>query len=143
MKYDITQDEELFKKIKSNYTKFDKSLHNPDKLSKNLKPINIIVMPRSGTTLCEQILSSHSKITGAGELNYLDEISGLSSAISPNDQQLSDIENTLNDKKSLMNVRRLYLEKLAQHDKQNSNYVCDKMPHNFLFIGLILSLIHI
>ena len=94
-------------------------------------------MPRSGTTLCEQILSSHSKITGAGELNYLADISGLSSAISPNDQQMNDFENTLNNKKSLMNVRKLYLEKLALHDKKNSNYVCDKMPHNFIFIGLI------
>ena len=32
-------------------------------------------MPRSGTTLCEQILSSHSKVDGAGELDYLAEMS--------------------------------------------------------------------
>ena len=40
-------------------------------------------MPRSGTTLCEQILSSHSNIDGAGELNYLTEVSGLGNIITP------------------------------------------------------------
>ena len=33
-------------------------------------PIFIVGMPRSGTTLVEQIISSHSKVTGAGELNF-------------------------------------------------------------------------
>ena len=38
------------------------------------KPIFIVGMPRSGTSLLEQILSTHSKIYGAGELNYLQKI---------------------------------------------------------------------
>ena len=37
-------------------------------------PVFILGMPRSGTTLLEQVLSSHSKIHGAGELNYLPKI---------------------------------------------------------------------
>ena len=37
-------------------------------------PIFIVGMPRSGTTLLEQVLSSHSNIYGAGELNYLPKI---------------------------------------------------------------------
>ena len=44
------------------------------KINKNQIPIFVCGMPRSGTTLCEQILSSHSKITGAGELDYLTEV---------------------------------------------------------------------
>ena len=43
---------------------------NPEN-DKSLKPIFIIGMPRSGTTLVEQILSSHKKITGAGELDFV------------------------------------------------------------------------
>ena len=43
---------------------------------KQLIPIFICGMPRSGTTLCEQILSSHSKIDGAGE-QLFDEVSDL------------------------------------------------------------------
>ena len=36
-----------------------------------LSPVFIVGMPRSGTTLVEQIISSHSEVTGAGELNYI------------------------------------------------------------------------
>ena len=43
-------------------------------------------MPRSGTTLCEQILSSHSKITGAGELDYLAEVSKIIRVIQPTEE---------------------------------------------------------
>ncbi len=35
-----------------------------------MMPIFIVGMPRSGTTLVEQIVSSHSQVTGAGELNF-------------------------------------------------------------------------
>ena len=133
--FNLKQEEQYFEKMKSLFSKKIDFICK-DRASNRI-PIFICGMPRSGTTLCEQILSSHSKITGAGELNYLADISSISSAISPSNQQMIDFENTLNDKKSLMNVRKLYLEKLALHDQKNSNYICDKMPHNFVFIGLI------
>ena len=133
--FNLKQEEQYFEKMKSLFSKKIDFICK-DRATNRI-PIFICGMPRSGTTLCEQILSSHSKITGAGELNYLADISSISSAISPNNQQMNDFENTLNDKKSLMNVRKLYLEKLALHDQKNSNYICDKMPHNFIFIGLI------
>ena len=133
--FNLEREEQYFEKMKSLFSKKIDFICK-DRATNRI-PIFICGMPRSGTTLCEQILSSHSKITGAGELNYLADISNISSAISPNNQQMNDFENTLNDKKSLMNVRKLYLEKLALHDQKNSNYICDKMPHNFIFIGLI------
>ena len=43
----------------------------------------------------------------------------------------------LKSQKSLKSARDKYLKKLAQRDKNDSMYICDKMPHNFLFIGLI------
>ena len=70
LNYDISQDVELFSQIKSNYPRIEKSSLISDKLSKSLTPIFIVSMPRSGTTLVEQIISSHSQITGAGELAY-------------------------------------------------------------------------
>ena len=133
--FNLEREEQYFEKMKSLFSKKIDFICK-DRATNRI-PIFICGMPRSGTTLCEQILSSHSKITGAGELNYLADISSISSAISPNNQQMNDFENTLNDKKSLMNVRKLYLDKLALHDQKNSNYICDKMPHNFIFIGLI------
>ena len=51
LNYDINQDVELFKKIKSNYPQIEKISLEPDKFSKKLMPIFIVGMPRSGTTL--------------------------------------------------------------------------------------------
>ena len=94
-------------------------------------------MPRSGTTLCEQILSSHSKIDGAGELNYLAESSGLNKLISPDSKNIKNLERKLTNKKDLMQIRKNYLELLGTHGKEKSSFICDKMPHNFILIGLI------
>ena len=100
-------------------------------------PIFICGMPRSGTTLCEQILSSHSMITGAGELNYLGEVSGINRVIAPTEDQIKNLGETIKNKKSLMNARKNYLEQLSSRDSKNSTYICDKMPHNFILIGFI------
>ena len=94
-------------------------------------------MPRSGTTLCEQILSSHSKITGAGELNYLAEVSKVIRVIQPSEENLKNFEAALKNPAELKKARNDYLNNLAKWDKNNSVYICDKMPHNFIFIGFI------
>ena len=99
-------------------------------------PVFICGMPRSGTTLCEQILSSHSQVTGAGELDFLTEVTS-TRLIQPTNEQIKKFEIFLKSKSSLKSARNKYLEKLARRDKKNSLYICDKMPHNFLFIGLI------
>jgi tetratricopeptide (TPR) repeat protein len=125
LNYDINQDVELFKQIKSNYPRIAKLSLEPDKLTKNPMPVFIVGMPRSGTTLVEQIISSHSKITGAGELSFATQF-GASIA-----QGLSD-SNT----DSLINFREKYLIKLQ--NVANDNYiVTDKMPQNFRYIGLL------
>ena len=94
-------------------------------------------MPRSGTTLCEQILSSHSKVDGAGELSYLAEMSGINAIISPEDIDLEKFEEVVNNKQITIKTRNDYLDALESHGGKNAEYICDKMPHNFLFIGLI------
>ena len=125
LKYDINQDVELFRQIKSNYPRIEHNSLEPDKLSKNLTPIFIVGMPRSGTTLVEQIISSHSKVTGAGELSYVAQfgtviVNGFSEV---NDEVLLDF-------------RHKYLAKL--NNVSNGNLiVTDKLPQNFLYIGLI------
>ena len=58
-------------------------------------------MPRSGTTLIEQILSSHSKILGAGELTYLSQFGKNLSTVF-NSQTIED----------LWDFRRRYLSKI-------------------------------
>ncbi|MDC3163138.1 sulfotransferase [Pelagibacteraceae bacterium] len=134
-KFDLEKEQLFFNKIQKLFSRNIDFAFNEKLLSQI--PIFVCGMPRSGTTLCEQILSSHSKVTGAGELTYLAESSNINRIISPTDNQIKDFEETLNNEKSLMNARRIYLEQLNLLDKKNSTYICDKMPHNFILIGFI------
>jgi tetratricopeptide (TPR) repeat protein len=125
LNYDINQDVELFKQIKSNYSRILKNSLELDKLSNNSMPIFIVGMPRSGTTLVEQIISSHSQVTGAGELTFASQfgaaiVNGFTEA------------NT----DSLLNFRERYLMKL-QNVSNGNLIVTDKMPQNFRYLGLL------
>ena len=51
--------------------------------------------------------------------------------------KIKDFEKVLYDKKMLHNTREEYLKLLSTHGEGDSLYICDKMPHNFIFIGLI------
>jgi len=127
LNYDISQDEKYYKQIKSNYQPNAQHTIDIDKSEKNLKPIFIVGLPRSGTTLVEQIISSHSQVTGAGELSFVFKFgqsmaTGFSKSSSYN----------------LAKFRHEYLTELMKVSKDNK-IVTDKMPHNFLYIGLIAS----
>jgi len=125
LNYDTNQDVELFKLIKSNYARIEQNSLAPDKLSKNLIPIFIVGMPRSGTTLVEQIISSHSQITGAGELSFASQFGA---AIATGSSEVTH--------ESLLNFRNEYLAKLKDLSSGNM-VITDKMPQNFRFIGLL------
>ena len=125
LNYDINQDVELFKQLKSSYPKIEKNLLEPDKLSKNLMPIFIVGMPRSGTTLVEQIISSHLQVTGAGELNFVKQFG---SAIATGITEVNS--------EALLDFRHNYLDKL-QNISNGNLIVTDKMPQNFHYIGLL------
>ena len=132
--FDIKNETLIFEKIKSLFVekkkiKFEDTLENI--------PIFICGMPRSGTTLCEQILSSHSEVDGAGELNFLVEASGLDNIITPSDQGLKNLEDLVGDEKIALKAREKYLKSVTALNKNNLKYICDKMPHNFVLIGLV------
>ncbi len=134
-KFDLKYEREFFHKIIEIFNK--KRDFKVKESNKNNIPIFICGMPRSGTTLCEQILSSHSNVEGAGELSYLAETSNINKIISPTKEEILNFEKTINDNKKLEQARIQYLEFLKSHNKNNSRYICDKMPHNFILIGLI------
>ena len=125
LNYDINQDLEMFRKIKSNYPQIVQKSLEPDKLSKNSMPIFIVGMPRSGTTLVEQIISSHSQVTGAGELSFANQFGA---AIATGFSEAND--------ESLLNFRGKYLKKLKNVSNGNL-IVTDKMPQNFRYLGLL------
>lgn len=125
MVYDQKQDELLFKKIKTALPKLKQIDFNSNKESKNLTPIFILGMPRSGTTLVEQIISAHSEVNGAGELKFLGQLGG---AIGLGKKAASE--------EKFLQVRKFYLEKLNKLS-DGKKIVTDKMPQNFLYLGLI------
>jgi Tfp pilus assembly protein PilF len=132
--FDLEIEKKFFNKLQNIFSeKID--FEPEDKINKQI-PIFVCGMPRSGTTLCEQILSSHSKITGAGELDYLAEVTDIR-LIQATENQINNLDFIIKNQESLNTARKQYLDRLSKRDSGDSIYICDKMPHNFIFIGLI------
>ena len=73
LNYNFDNEIKLFKDLKETFDKLNTEKLINSTISKK-KIIFILGMPRSGTTLVEQIISSHSKVFGAGELPYMSKI---------------------------------------------------------------------
>lgn len=114
------------------------SINLPKKI--NIIPIFICGMPRSGTTLCEQILSSHSQVAGAGELTYLSNILGIKSPIETNQESINNLIKLNTEKNYAEEVRKTYFQLILQHRIKNKKYICDKLPYNFFYINIIKKL---
>tara|TARA_B110001450_G_scaffold113892_1_gene107673 strand:- start:666 stop:2213 length:1548 start_codon:yes stop_codon:yes gene_type:complete len=100
------------------------------------KMIFILGMPRSGTTLAEQILSSHKSVYGAGELSFLSE------AIDKNLTEVGGIfgNNIENLKPEILKkIKDDYLKKIGIF-KNKKEFLIDKAPLNFRWIGLIMAI---
>ena len=102
-------------------------------------PFFIIGLPRSGTTLADRILSSHSQVQSLGEIN------DLSYALLAQAQRAQDAERGAPDRLEL--IRRSaqldfaalgsdYLRRTAGYPREKLRYI-DKTPWNFLYLGLI------
>ena len=101
-------------------------------------PVFIVGMPRSGTTLIEQILSIHASVHGSGELGAIPAIN-LSIAqqlkyASPRPELM-----TLIDRKMVEECAARYLQELAFHCPTAAR-ITDKLPDNYARIGLIKTL---
>lgn len=96
-------------------------------------PIFVVGMPRSGTTLVEQIIASHSGVFGAGELSYLTEACENVDARNKENFPHNITSFKLKDFEDLATA---YCRQLASHSDQSVR-ITDKMPINFKFIGLI------
>ncbi len=101
-------------------------------------PILIVGLPRSGTTLTEQILSSHPNVMPAGEVDFWQTISKhLPLRLHTSTQYpecLSQL--TPDNANEIATMYMSTLHKITGSDNE-PKYITDKMPHNFLNIGLI------
>ena len=123
--YDIKTDVELFANLKASYLKLATHIPPQKPQKGTIIPVFIVGMPRSGTTLVEQIVSSHPQVTGAGELGFISKFG------SP----LLSGSGVLNHH-SLQLFREQYLSAIGERSGGNV-LVTDKMPQNFRFLGLI------
>jgi tetratricopeptide (TPR) repeat protein len=98
-------------------------------------PLFIVGMPRSGTTLIEQILASHPEIFGAGELGLFEQAANAIRDALPQSPPFPDLVSGMSAE-HFRNLGALYVEKLSQRAPGVAR-ITDKMPANFLFAGLI------
>ena len=96
-----------------------------------VRPIFIVGMPRSGTTLVEQIISSHHKVHGAGELPTLDSL------IAPILNSYLSNNNVLSEE-NFLSLRQEYSYRHLSNLNNTESIITDKMPTNFENIGFIL-----
>jgi tetratricopeptide (TPR) repeat protein len=127
--------------------KFSKLIEvfNTDLLAKSQRlgiesklPVVIVGMPRSGTTLTEQIISSHPNVIGAGEVNFWSRSPTAMPLRLNTDTPYPDcvVEMTTEQAKDIAGMYEATLQKIAGTSSK-PKHITDKMPHNFLNVGLI------
>jgi len=101
-------------------------------------PIFIVGMPRSGSTLLEQILASHSLVEGTTELPDIISMA-LEMSGEGETKGIAEYSNVLATKsrEELWELGAQYIERTRVHRKTDSPFFIDKMPNNFLHIGMI------
>ena len=135
--YDPDANTELFERLIATYSKDflerNRSFGNPSRL-----PVFIVGLPRSGTTLVEQILASHGSVHGAGEIESL---AGVNHSIArkfrdsgPAPECMSSIDGQTVDEFSARHLAELKLR------SPTATRVVDKLPGNFVRVGLIKTL---
>jgi tetratricopeptide (TPR) repeat protein len=131
--YNLDQDRKLFATIERSF--------GPDTLARasagdsNPAPIFVIGMPRTGTTLVERILSSHPDVTSAGELQdfalCVKQLAGTPTR-RVLDPETVECSATIDPAA----LGRAYLERTRRFVESSVHFI-DKMPLNFLYVGLI------
>lgn len=132
IKYNVSDDLQLIKNIKEAFNDFEikTELKNKDK-----KIIFILGMPRSGTSLVEQIISSHSNVFGCGELPILSKIVKDNFLI--NEKTLYENLNNINNDSVLLEKLKVEYLNYIKNFNIKENYITDKAPLNFRWIGFI------
>ena len=128
--------------IKKNlYSKENLSLVKDSNVTNN-QSIFITGLPRSGTTLVEQMISGHPKVFGAGELKFIGRIKNKFGLVEEdyikkdNPNSRKELLNILN-KKNIKLMGEEYIEKIKHHIIGKNLFITDKMPSNYMNLGLI------
>lgn len=107
-----------------------------------ITPVFIVGMPRSGTTLTEQILASHPLVLGIGERNF----ASLSiQKLRQGDENIDDYPDICNiSKEKVIDIAKNYLklleEEIEKSNKKGVKFVVDKMPDNYQLLGWLATI---
>lgn len=131
--HDADRHSEIARRIKAQYSRAFYKRH-AGMGCQSSAPIFVLGLPRSGTTLVEQILSCHSAIEGAGELPCFPTVANRFDAIETVDGfDISDAD--------LKSSGELYLERCKVYRKLDRPFFTDKSPGNFHFLGQICAML--
>ncbi len=131
--YDAEDVRSMFSEIKLLFNQF--FIKNNLKYgSADKTPVFIVGMPRSGSSLIEQILATHSQVFGGGELEYISTLVNKKNSIPTGLDYPACVSNISGALISEMATEYL---KLIRKFSKTATYITDKMPHNFMYIGLI------
>ena len=132
--YDITHDEALFEALRHTFA------HTLPMVSDSVlrdAPLFVVGLPRTGTTLVDRILSSHSQVTSAGELQAMPlavkQLAKTPSRLVLDEQTIAGLSGL-----SAQALGELYLARARQNSGAQSQRFVDKFPLNFLYIGWII-----
>ncbi|WP_426369919.1 tetratricopeptide repeat-containing sulfotransferase family protein [Pseudocolwellia sp. HL-MZ7] len=136
--YNFADDQAMFESLFESFSHSGTlaTHQSTDKQSSNSEAIFIVGMPRSGTTLVERILSQHSEVTTAGELEYFSLLMKKMSQTTT--QRILDKETI--EAAQQINFEELgkaYIDKTRVLTGSTAKFI-DKMPLNILYAGFIL-----
>ncbi len=107
--------------------------------SESRVPVFIFGLPRSGTTLIEQVLACHSRIHGAGELTLARRsFDSIPSILEQCESPLQGL--TLLTDSTIGGLAARHLERLMALGRERSERIIDKMPDNYLYLGLLAAM---
>nr|WP_245295146.1 tetratricopeptide repeat-containing sulfotransferase family protein [Pseudaminobacter manganicus] len=131
--YDAAKTRAEFEAMKATFDKAFFEKHRPSDIVDDT-PIFVVGMPRSGTTLIEQIIASHPQVYGAGELNILKTAVGKGFPLDMKGGFPAGIRDMPD--KAFADAGQDYLDMLHKAFR-SQRHVTDKMPGNFLLVGFL------
>ena len=134
LNFNINNETNFFDQLKNIFSiaKFDKNI--TDTINKK-KIIFILGMPRSGTSLTEQIITSHSCVFGGGELPQLSRI--VKTKLMMNDNLSEENISNLFSNEEFVNELRADYHDFLKRFNASEPFITDKAPLNFRWIGFI------
>ncbi|MDC1162908.1 sulfotransferase [Candidatus Pelagibacter sp.] len=134
LNFNINNETNFFDQLKNIFSKTKCDTNITDTINEK-KIIFILGMPRSGTSLTEQIITSHSNVFGAGELPQLSRIVKTRFMIDDNLSE-ENISNLFSNEEFVNELRADYYDFLKRFNASEP-FITDKAPLNFRWIGFI------